>query len=62
MDAYGFADLKSSPKQEKLPYDQRDRKAIAGPAKVQGSRIGPIEDQAGTEVRKNQANAPTPEE
>jgi predicted nucleic acid-binding protein len=48
MEAFGFADLKLSPKQEKLPYDKAE-KPIAGPAKVQGSSSGPTEDQTAAE-------------
>jgi len=51
IEAFGFADLKSSPKQEKLPYDQIEQKPISGPTKVQGGSGGPVEDQSGTKEK-----------
>jgi predicted nucleic acid-binding protein len=50
MEAFGFSDLKLSPKQEKLPYDQAEQKSVASPAKVQGRSSGPT-DQAGTKEK-----------
>ena len=46
MDAFGFSDLRLSPKQEKLPYDQAEQKTIPSPSKVQRSDSGPTEGQA----------------
>jgi len=46
MEAYGFADLKVSPKQEKLPYDKAEQGSVPGSSKVQASSGGPTEGQA----------------
>jgi predicted nucleic acid-binding protein len=44
MEAFGFSDLKLSPKQKNLPYDQAEQKSVANPAKIQGSSSGPAEN------------------
>lgn len=51
MDAFGFSNLKLSPKQEKLPYDKAEQKPVAHPTEVQASSTRPIEGQAGTDKK-----------
>jgi hypothetical protein len=46
MEAYGFSDLKLSPKQTKLPYDKADEKPVPSLTKVQGSGDAPTEGKA----------------
>jgi predicted nucleic acid-binding protein len=53
IEAYGFADLKLSPKQGKLPYDKADQ-SVPGTTKVHGSNGESTQGQTGTEkAREN---------
>ena len=51
MDTYGFADLKLSPKQGKLPYDKTEQ-SVTSATKIQGSGDEPSEGQAGAKETK----------
>ncbi len=51
MEAFGFSNLKLSPKQEKLPYDKAEQKPISGPTKTQATSSGSTEGQPGTEKK-----------
>lgn len=58
MEAFGFSDLKLSPKQRKLPYDKAEEQAVTSSIEVQRSGRGPIKGQ-GRAGAKNSAQDET---
>ncbi len=50
MEAYGFADLKLSPKQGKLPYEKAEH-SVSISSKTQGGNSEPTEGQAPSEIK-----------
>lgn len=51
MDAFGFHDLKLSPKQEKFEYDKAEQKSVSSSTEVQRSSGRSTEDQAGSKEK-----------
>jgi hypothetical protein len=51
MEAYGFADLKLSPKQGKSAYDKAEHQSVPSTSKIQGSSGEPTQGQTASEVK-----------